>query len=346
MFKGIDLFSDTVTLPTEAMKKAMLAAELGDEQKGEDPTTRHLETLMAEMTGHEAALFFPSATMANEVAIRLLCEPGDELLAAENCHLFFAEAGGPAIHAGVLAKPIRTQNGIFTSADLHAHYRWNKGPHYPVSKLLSIENTTNMGGGIAWNLQELDDVLNAAQQLNLKTHLDGSRIFNAMVKTNSTLQQLTARFDAVTICFSKGLGCPIGAVLAFSQVHYAKVRRLKQLFGGSMRQSGMLAAAAIYALQNHVTRLAEDHQNAQYLAECLSKIGPQIVVEKAAQSTNMVFFNWQDSKISAQTFLERCIQQGVRFSQVDTQRFRAVTHLNITKQDVDKAVGIVKAICS
>lgn len=345
MFKGIDLFSDTVTQPTPAMKQAMMAAELGDEQKGEDPTTRQLEERIAELLGHSAAMFFPSATMANEIAVRLLCEPGDELIAADNCHLFLAEAGGPAIHAGVMAKPIATKQGIFSDENLRESYRWSKGPHYPVSKLVSIENTTNMGGGVAWSLRQLEAVLDVSKELKLKTHLDGARFFNAVVKTGLAPRISAERFDTITICFSKGLGCAIGAALLFDKHYYDKVRRLKQLMGGAMRQSGILAAGCLYALDHHIPRLQEDHENAQLLAEKLSAGIPQIKVENNPPSTNMVFFTWHSEKISPAQFLTTCIEKGLRFSQTNSNRFRAVTHLGIERKDIEKAVRIIKQIC-
>lgn len=344
MFKGIDFYSDTVTKPTDAMKKAMMQAELGDEQKGEDPTTCKLEAIAAELLGHEATMFFPSATMANQIAIRLLCEPGDELIAAENCHLFFAEAGGPAVHSSVMARPIRTPTGIFTGEDLRNVYRYSKGPHYPISKLVSIENTSNMPGGIAWDLKSLDDVLHTASELNLKTHLDGSRLFNAAIKTSAKPARLASQFDTVTICLSKGLGCPIGALLAFKKSAYTKIRRLKQLWGGAMRQSGILAAAGIYALENHITRLEEDHHHATLLAEKLDTEIPDIRVESNQPSTNMVFFQWTSAKISPSEFNQICIDKGIRFSQFGENRFRAVTHLDISHKDIDTAVNILREI--
>lgn len=344
MFKGIDFFSDTVTRPTEAMKKAMIAAPLGDEQKGEDPTTQQLEQTVAELLGHEAAMFFPSATMANEVAIQLLCDRGDELIAAENCHLFVAEAGGPAVHAGTQAKPIATQNGIFSAADVRTAYRQFKGPLYPASKLVSVENTTNMGGGIAWSQEALNDVLTVAQELELKTHLDGARLFNAATASGLSPKQIASRFNTVTVCFSKGLGCAAGAVLAFAKTHYGKVRRLKQLMGGSMRQSGILAAACIYALEHHVERLKEDHAHAKLLAAGLSANIPHIQVLNNPPSTNMVFFEWNSPQMSPTQFLEKCIQNGLRFSQTGAKRFRAVTHLDIQTADVERALTIIKNI--
>jgi threonine aldolase len=295
--------------------------------------------------GYSSAMFFPSATMANEIAIKILCEPGDELIAAESCHLFLAEAGGPAIHAGVMARPIATHNGIFTADDVRRHYRWARGPHYPVTKLLSVENTTNMGGGIAWQLNQLNAVLDVAKELNLKTHLDGSRLFNAVVATKLSARQLASPFDTTTICFSKGLGCAVGAVLAFDKIYWDKVRRLKQLFGGAMRQSGILAAGCLYALENHIDRLQEDHDNARLLAEKLSDGIPQIQVENNPPSTNMVFFRWHSDRMTAQQFAANCLQHGVRFSQPDANRFRAVLHLDIKRVEIEKAVGIIREIC-
>jgi threonine aldolase len=344
MFKGIDLFSDTLTQPTEAMKKAMMSALLGDEQKGEDPTTRKLEETTAELLGQEAALFFPSSTMANQVAISLLCQKGDELIAAENCHILNAEGGGPAVHSGVMTKPIVTPTGIFNSDQLKNAVRAIKGPHYPISKLACIENTTNMGGGFAWDLETLNSVLLTAKELNLKTHLDGSRLFNAVVKISTPAHKITSGFDTVTICFSKGLGCPMGAVLGFKKNDFEKVRRLKQLFGGSMRQSGILAAAALYALENNINRLAEDHINAQKFAERLNTEIPEIQVENNPPCTNMVFFRWSGNNLSSLEFHENCIKKGLRFSRVAENRFRAVTHLNISSQDIDTAINILKEI--
>lgn len=344
MFKGIDLYSDTATRPSLAMKQAMMAAEVGDEQRGEDPTTRQLEEMAAEMLGHEAAMFFPSATMANEIALRLQAEPGDELIAADECHLFFAEAGGPAIHVGLMCRPIQTTTGIFTGEDLRAIYRWSKGPHYPVSKIVNVENTTNMNGGIAWDLDSLKSVITVANELGMKKHLDGSRLFNAAVKTAVSAKTIAAPFDTVTVCLSKGLGCPVGAILAYPKAQFDKVRRLKQLFGGAMRQSGILAAAGIYALQNNIERLAIDHQHATKLAERLHEHVPQVHVENIQPSTNMVFFSLNNAKLTPTQFNDACVNKGLRFSVMGQNRFRAVTHLDISAADIDKAVAIIKEI--
>ncbi len=343
MFTGIDVFSDTLSKPTLAMRKAILNAEVGDEQKGEDPTTRQLEELIAHMLGFDSALFFPSATMANEIAIRALCSPGDELFAAGNCHLFRSEVGGPAILANVMCRPIYTDSGKFTAAELAHHHEDLQGVHNPRAKLISVENTTNMGGGIPWSLAELSNIISYAKQFKLKTHMDGARFFNAHIATGLKPQNIAKDFDMVTICLSKGLGCPVGALLVFNKEYYDNVRRLKQLMGGAMRQSGIIAAAGIYALQHHINRLQDDHDNARLLASGLSEIADIHVINNPP-ATNIILFDWLSSKISANEFSQRCIEKGVRFSQVGKNRLRAVTHLGIMREDIMRLNKIVKEV--
>lgn len=348
MFQGIDLHSDTQTRPTAQMLKAMTDAEVGDEQMGEDPTTLLLEEKVAELTGKTAAFFFPSATMANQIALKIHCEPGDEILGSDSCHLFTAEAGGPAIHSGLMARPIPTPTGIFSGEDLRKHYRLSTGPHYPVSQLVTVENTTNTGGGLAWTQEELNSILDAAKDLGLKTHLDGARLFNAVIKSGLSPKSIAGRFDSVTVCLSKGLGCAVGAVLAFDRIHRVKVRRWKQLFGGALRQSGILAAAGLYALENHVHRLAEDHENAAFLREGLQDV-PHLFVENHPHSTNMVYFSWIGKHATYEQFQKKCADEGVRFSHVPNThvgRFRAVTHLNLSKSDIEKALKIIRKVCN
>jgi threonine aldolase len=342
MFKGIDLYSDTLTRPTDAMRRMMAGAEVGDEQKGEDPTTLALEEKVAGLLGKSAAKFFPSATMANEVAIRLHCEHGDELIAYEHSHLLFAEVGGPAVHAGVQARSIRTPTGIFSADDVRNAYRSIQGAHFPISKLVAVENTTNMGGGCAWSSDEIDSVVNAAKALKLKTHMDGARLFNAVVKEGYSPERIASRFDTVTLCLSKGLGCPIGALLAFEVGQRDRVQRLKQLMGGAMRQSGILAAAGIYALDHHIERLREDHDSARRFAERVREEISALEVENYPPATNMVFFRLVTSSVTPVQFLSNCEKNGVRFSHADANRFRAVTHLDISQSDIDRAVDIIK----
>jgi threonine aldolase len=343
MFKGIDLSSDTATKPTAPMKQAMFEAALGDEQKGEDPTTLALEQQAAEMFGFSSALFLPSATMANQIALKTLCAPGEELLAAANCHLFNAETGGPAIHAQVLCKPIPTPSGIFSAADIQQHYQAIKRVLTPVSKLVSVENTINFGGGIAWTKAQLSEVVACAKALDLKLHMDGSRIFNAHIKTGLALHEIVAGFDTVTICLSKGLGCPMGALLLFDKTLLNQVRKLKHLMGGALRQSGIIAAAGLYALQHHIVRLQEDHDNALFLAQLLQAEVPELKLLNNPPPTNMVCFSWQSKNLAPIAFLEKATQHGVRFSQIDANIFRAVTHLDIKRADIQKAVATIKA---
>lgn len=343
MFSGIDLFSDTVTKPTLAMRKAILNAEVGDEQKGEDPTTKQLEEMIADKLGFENALFLPSATMANQIALHTLCERGDELFAAGNCHLFRSEVGGPAIHANVMCRPIYTSSGKFTVAQLKQCHEELHGIHNPRAKLISVENTTNMGGGIPCTKEELSEIITYARHHHLKTHMDGSRFFNAHIATALNPKDIANGFDMVTICLSKGLGCPVGALLVFNNNYYDKVRRLKQLMGGAMRQSGIIAAAGIYALQHHIDRLKIDHDNAKLLAQNLHDL-PLIKLLDIPPATNIVIFEWQSSKISASEFLALCVTNGVRFSQISNTRLRAVTHLGIMQEDIIRAHKIIADI--
>ncbi len=344
MFEGIDLGSDTATKPSLGMREAMMKAIVGDEQKGEDPTTRQLEEIVANLLGFDAALLLPSATMANEIAICSLCQPGDELLAAQNAHILLAETGGPAIHARVMCKPIPTESGIFSSDDIKRCYHGSKKVNHPSSKLISLENTTNLGGGMAWSKAELNAVVNCAKELRLKTHMDGARIFNAAIKTGLSPKAIASNIDMVTVCLTKGLGCPVGALLVFNREHDQKVRWLKQLMGGAMRQSGILAAAGIYALEHHVDRLAEDHRNSALLADELSKNNAHIKVLNNPPATNMVYFEWRPQRLTSHQFHDQCLQKGLRFSQMGENTFRAVTHLNITRKHIQTATTTVKEI--
>ena len=345
MFRGIDLFSDTVTQPTDAMRQAMAMAPVGDEQLGEDPTTAQLETRMSELLGTSAAMFFPSATMANEVAIRLHCQPGDELIAADNCHLFEAESGGPAIHAQVLSRMISCERGIFTGEMVEEKLNLSASPYSRKTSLISIENTSNMGGGYAWTLDELNSVKSVAKKHDIALHLDGARLFNAATKSDLSPKTIASGCDTITVCLSKGLGCPTGAILGFAKEHWTSVRRLKQLMGGSMRQSGILAAAGLHALEHHISRLSLDHRHAKQLAVGLSDLGPKIAVENTSPDTNMIFFRWKGS-MSPSEFSEACQSNGVRFSQVGQDRFRGVTHLGIDEKKILRAIQIVSEVCS
>ncbi|MCA9507097.1 MAG: aminotransferase class I/II-fold pyridoxal phosphate-dependent enzyme [Myxococcales bacterium] len=342
MFKGIDLFSDTATRPSDVMKQAMFDAPLGDEQLGEDLTTKKLEEVMAKKLGLSAALFLPSATMANQIAVKLHTEAGDEVIGYESSHVFNAEAGAMAFHSHVQARMVPSENGFFGAADIKKRYREKVLYNSPRTSLLVVENTTNAGGGQAWPLEKLKEVTECAKDLRLKTHLDGSRIFNASVKSGCSLSQLAHGFNSVTICFSKALGCPAGACLVFEEEHFHRVRRLKQMFGGSLRQSGMFAAAALFALDHHVDDIALDHQKASILAEGFSKI-PAIKLKHQQPSTNMIFFSLNDG-YDANNFYQRALEKGLRFSYFAYNQFRAVTHRDVSMEDISQAVKIVEKI--
>ncbi len=331
----IDFFSDTVTQPTRAMRQAMAEAEVGDEQRGEDPTTRSLEVRVAQILGLEAASFLPSATMANAIAIQLHCGPGDEVLSAENGHVLNYEAGGAAVHARASVRSIPTWTGIFGSNAVRTRLRHDT-PHSPRPRLVVVENTTNAGGGRPWPLEELDAVTAVAGEHGLATHLDGSRLFNASVAMATPVARLCQGFSTVTVCLSKGLGCPVGALLAHSQEQAPQVRRLKQLMGGAMRQSGILAAAGRYALDHHIERLVEDHQRAERLAAGLSEMR-QLVIEQIPLRTNMVYLEVPD-RYSPDHLEQGLLKAGVRLSRMGPRRFRAVTHLNLNDSDIEAAL--------
>lgn len=339
----IDLFSDTVTRPTTGMRLAMANAEVGDEQRGEDPTTSALEQLTARMLGQDAATFLPSATMANAIAIQLQCGPGDELLSAENGHLLNHEAGGAAAHARAAVRSIPTWTGIFGDNAVAARLRQD-APHAPRPRLVVVENTTNAGGGRPWPLDELDSVLRFSKNAGLAVHLDGSRLFNAAVALGVEARRVTQGFDTVTLCLSKGLGCPVGALLSHSKAATPQVRRLKQLMGGALRQSGILAAAGLYAFEHHVARLGDDHRRAQRLASELEQL-PQLVVERIPLRTNMVYFEMPD-RYDADNFEKQLLQEGVRVSRISRRRFRAVTHLDFCDDDLEEALDAFRAVCA
>src|SRR5262249_32709501 len=255
------------------MRAAMASAEVGDEQKREDPTVVELERRVAELVGQDEAVYLPTATMANQIACKILTQPGDELLAEENSHLLLSEQGGAAVHSGLVTSPIRTAAGRFAGEDVRARVRDRSSMHAARTRLGSVENTHNSAGGRYWRLDELDDVVTTARELDLKLHLDGARLLNASVASDIPPAELGRRFDTVTLCLSKGLGCPLGALLATSSELAWKARRGKHLMGGAMRQAGVVAAAGLYALEHNVERLAEDHARARRLGEALHEAG-------------------------------------------------------------------------
>ena len=322
------------------MRSAMANAEVGDEQKREDPTVNELERRTAELLGQEEAVYVPTATMANEIALRTLGRPGDEVVAEENSHIFLAELGGPAVHAGLMARPLRCEAGRFTPEQLRETVRVTDRSHVPPTRIVSVENTHNSSGGRVWPLDEIEAIAATARELDLRLHLDGARVLNASVACGVSAAEIGGHFDTVTLCLSKGLGCPLGALVAGSAELMAEARRLKHLFGGAMRQAGIVAAAGVYALEHNVERLADDHARARRLAEGLDAAGVPVDLEQV--ETNFVQVDVGPLGLTPADALERLWQQGVGLSMTaHPTRLRAVTHLDVDDDDIDGAVELI-----
>jgi threonine aldolase len=336
----IDLRSDTQTRPTPEMRAAIAAAEVGDEQKREDPTVNELERRAAELLGQEAGVFVPTATMANEIALLTLGQPGDELVAEENSHILLAELGGPAVHAGLMTRPLRGDAGRFGAEQLSTVVRRSDGSHIPPTKIVAVENTHNASGGRVWPLPEIEAVVAAARELDLRVHLDGARIMNAAVASGVAAAEIGRHFDTVTLCLSKGLGCPLGALVAGSSELMVRARTFKHRFGGAMRQAGIVAAAGVYALEHNVARLAEDHRRARRLAEGLRDSGVPVDLEQV--ETNFVQVDVGPLGLSPAEALERLAQQGVGLSTTPhPTRLRAVTHLDVGDDEIERALELI-----
>ena len=336
--KLIDLYSDTATKPTEGMRRAMAAAEVGDEQRGTDPTVLALQERVAALLGKEAALFLPSTTMANQIAIKVHTEPGDEVILEAGSHPVNFEGGGAGLISGVLFRTIQGRRGIFTLEDVRRAVRPAGDPHFSRSRLLCVENTHNMGGGTVWPLDLLREVTQGARSLGLALHLDGARIMNASVASGVAPDVIAAPFDTVSFCLSKGLGCPVGGLIAGSKELIEKARRYKQALGGAMRQAGILAAAGLYALDHHVERLADDHRRARRLAEGLAEI-PGIVIDLESVETNMVYFSHRS--VPPDTLRAALAARGLLVS-ASGGRLRAVTHLDVGDEEIEEALARVK----
>jgi threonine aldolase len=343
----VDLRSDTVTRPSEGMLRAMMAADLGDDVLGDDPTVKALEERFAAMLAKPAACFVPSGTMANQLAIRALTEPGDEIIAHEDSHIVLYEAGAPAALSGCLVRTIRGTRGQFFPEDVRRAIRPG-GEHFPISRLLVVENTHNRGGGAVWEISLLRDVCAEARKHGLCLHLDGARLWNAHVATGVALDEYAALFDTVNCCFSKGLGAPVGSALAGDVPTIARARRFRKMFGGGMRQSGLLAAAALYALDHNISRLSEDHANAKRLAEGLACIPGVSLCDEQRQfgvETNIVYFTLSPSvSIDAAEFCERLRERSVLVLPVGHRKVRAVTHLDVSRDGVDLALRAIRDV--
>lgn len=338
----VDLSSDTQTRPTPGMRQAIANAEVGDEQKREDPSVNRLQEMVCDLTGKEAAVFLPTGTMCNLIAHAVHCRPGDEIIMEEQSHPAHFEGGGPAVHSRAAVRLLATADGIFSPEQVVAAIRPDD-PHFPRSRLLCVENTHNLKGGRIWPIPAISAVAEMARKHNLALHLDGARLMNAVVASGVSARDYCQFFDSAWIDLSKGLGCPAGGVLAGSKDFIAKAWRYKFLFGGAMRQAGILAAAGVYAFENNVKRLAEDHARAKALAEGMAGI-KGIAVEVASVETNIVIFDIGGTGIARAEFMNRVQAQGVRFSGLmQPTRLRAVTHLDIPIDGVERALAAVRA---
>jgi threonine aldolase len=339
MSRPIDLRSDTVTRPTPAMRAAMAAAEVGDDVYSDDPTVNRLQERFAALVGKEAALFVTSGTQGNQVAIRVHTRPGDEVLADRDSHIIHYEAGGPAALAGVSTCPLDGVRGVFTADQVRAAVRPDN-VHYPVSRLVVVENTHNRGGGSIWPLRQAAAVCLTARECGLRTHLDGARLFNAVVATGVPAAEWARHFDSLSVCFSKGLGAPVGSIVAGDRDFIRAAARIRKLFGGQLRQVGILAAAAEHALDHHVQRLAEDHFNAKLLIERLA--GCDEIEVEGGLETNMVFFRLRNGgAASPEALMAACRRRGVLFGHTGGGRFRAVTHLDVGADDCRRAAAVI-----
>jgi threonine aldolase len=319
------------------MRRAIAHAVVGDDQKREDPTVTALEERAAALLGREEAVFVPTATMANQIALRVLTEPGDEAVAEAEAHIFRYELGGPAVHAGLVMKSLATEDGRFTAAQLREVVNPPADIHMAPTRLVCVENTHNGAGGRVWQLAQVREVTAEARSHGLATHLDGARLLNAAVAAGIPASEYGREFDTVSLCLSKGLGCPLGALVAGSRVRMAKARRLKHLFGGAMRQAGIVAAAGLYALDHHVERLAVDHANARRLAEGLAEAG--MPVDLAQVETNFVLVDVGALGLGADNAVARLRAEGVLLS-FGARRdvLRAVTHLDVSAEEVEQAI--------
>lgn len=339
----IDLYSDTKTRPTPEMREAMASAVVGDDQHGEDPTCNTLCERVAALLGKERALFMPSGTMCNEVAIAVHCGPGTEIMCDETAHIINAETGGPSANSGAMIRAIKGYRGQFTADQVRAALRGNS-QYEPKSRLLVIEQTSNHGGGSIWPVQLIDEVAAVAHENGLIVHMDGARLMNAVVETGIDAHTMADSTDTVWIDFTKALGAPLGAVLAGSSDFIAEALRRRQMFGGAFRQAGICAAGCIYALENHVDRLAEDHDMAKVLAHRIAAI-PGLAINPQEVETNIVFFDLTLDHVTTSDVITALKARGVRIGTMGgPKRFRAIPHIDVTMAQIHEAADMLAEV--
>ena len=335
----IDLRSDTGTRPSKAMLEAMMNARVGDDVFEEDETVNFLQEKCAALTGKEDALFVTSGVMGNQLAIKCHTIPGDEVIVESESHILNYETGSPAVISNVQLLPVRGDMGIITSEDIRKYVR-SQEYYFPVTRLICIENTHNRAGGVIQPVEVIRDISNFAKDNNIKLHLDGARIFNAHAKTGISVKEYAGYFDSITFCFSKGLGCPVGSIVCGSKEFIEMARKWRKILGGGMRQSGILAAAGIFALDNNVGRLKEDHRKAKYFAEQINKLDG-INVDMRSVQTNIVIFS--SSKISKNDLINKLKEKGVVISSGSYENLRVVFHLDVSEDDMNNAIEIFRA---
>lgn len=337
----INLISDTVTKPTSGMLEAMMNARVGDDVFKEDETVNALERKVADMFGMEAALFFPSGTMANQTAIKIHTQPGEQLICDKDAHIYNYEGGGVSFNSGVSCRLIDGHRGTITAEQVEKFINPPDFYHSPLTRLVSLENTANRGGGTCWDFNEILKIRKVCDAHGLGFHLDGARLWNALVAKNETPEQYGAVFDTISVCLSKGLGCPVGSVLIGTSEMMAKAIRVRKIFGGGMRQAGYLAAAGIYALDNHMARLADDHKKAMEIKEVLQDMPYIRSIEPV--ETNIIIFNLND-QIGEKEFLTKLAQKGIKLIGMGQGKLRMVTHLDYTDEMHEKALATLKSI--
>jgi threonine aldolase len=341
MNKIIDLRSDTVTRPSEQMRKAMYEAEVGDDVFGEDPTVNTLQEYAAGILGKEAALYVASGVMGNQICLNVLTNPGDEVICEKDAHIFHYESGSPAALSGIQLTPVEGKLGVFTAEQIEPLIRPESAYYMPRTKVIEIENTHNRAGGAIFPLQKIKEIKKLVDKYNLKCHLDGARIWNASAVTKITVKEYASYFDSVSCCLSKGLGAPVGSVIGGSKEFIKEAHRVRKAWGGGMRQIGIIAAAGLYALKNNINRLHEDHEKAKILAEAVNEI-PSLEINMDSVQTNMLMF--KPLKLSVEESMIKCKDKGLLVTRGTFGYLRAVTHLDVSFEDIEEAVKIIRSV--
>ncbi len=338
----IDLRSDTVTRPTPGMRRAMAEAEVGDDVFGDDPTVNQLQEKVAARLGKEAAIYVPSGSMANQTSIRAQTQPGDEIICHADSHIYHYEAGAPSALSGCSLRLLPGERGLFDADAVRAAVR-PPDSHFPRSSLVVVENTHNRGGGTCWSVEAIAKIREVADEFGMKMHLDGARLMNCCIAQGRKPTDYTKYFDTVSICFSKGLGAPVGSAVASTRDAIKRVHRYRKMFGGGMRQAGVIAAGALYALEHHVERLAEDHANAKRLALAIAGM-PNVSIGVNSVETNILYFDVSPAFGPAKTLCDALRERGVLMISTAPQRIRAVTHLDVSSDAIDRTISILRSI--